>query len=710
MNIIIPHSWLMEFVKTKAAPAEIAEKLSLSSFSVERLKRTGDGDVLYEIEVTGNRPDALSVIGIAREVGAVLPQFGIEAEFVDNFKDLNIKSPETPLELKVQIEDPTLCPRFTALILKEIGIKPSPVKIQERLQKVGIRSLNNAIDITNYLMIERGQPMHVFDYDKISGATMILRESRQGESIVTLDGQERKLPPGTIVIEDKEKLIDLCGIMGGDNSKVDENTKRVVLFVQIYDPQKIRKTTQELGFRTEASSRFEKGMDPLGVLPALKEAARFLIEEAGGVIASPLIDITNEKYTEHEVVVTTEEIESLLGIAIEPERVARNLRLLGFEPRWTTAPNEITTAPELKIIVPSWRAQDVKIAADVVEEIARLYGYHNLPQALPPLPSKLPREETIFVWERKARQVLKGLGFNEIYTSSFTDVQMLTNAGFDPHAALQVKNPLTQEMTHLRTSLLPQLLKTLNKNQVRFEEQKLFELNRIFRKVKDSKLPEETQRLAGVLYRADQEAQRNAELFFVAKGMLETLLRELGIDKVTFTPQEGESAPWQRGRTAWLEIPQSRGAMTLGSLGEVQPGILSAFSITGSVVGFDLDFETLSQLAKRGHPYQPLPEHPPVVEDLTFEIKRRYPAAAIVNEIGRLFPSGEEVTVETEIKDTYEDEELHSAHKRALTLTIRYWKKEGNLSDAEVRPLREKIIKKVKEAFEAELRGVPSPS
>ena len=701
MNILIPYSWLKDFVKTEITPEEIAEKLSLCGFSIERTTKV-KGDHIFEVEVTSNRPDALSVLGIAREVGAILPQFGIESEFSDNAQDLKIKPRSNSLRLNVKIENPELCPRFTALILDNIKVKPSPKKIQERLEKVKIRALNNVIDITNYMMVERGQPMHIFDYDKIAGATMILRESRKGERIVTLDGQERDLPQGTIVIEDGENLIDLCGIMGGENSGVDKNTKRVVLFVQIYDPVRIRRTTQEMAFRTEASSRFEKGMDPLGVIPALKQAARFLTTEAEGKIASDLIDIVNKEYEPHEVTVTIEQIENLLGIDIEPEKISRILKPLGFEARWTTAPNEFTTAPELKAKAPSWRTLDIKIPEDVIEEVARIHGYYNLPTNLPPLPKKLPAEEKIFSWERKVRALFKGLGFSEVYAYSFTSAEILKKAGFNPQEALRLKNPLTEDLTYLRLSLLPQLLEVAAKNQARSENQKLFQLSRIFVPQKGKTLPQEPQRLSGLTYSAPGAGE---SLFYKAKGIVEILLSELGIKKISYqtvinSQQLAVSSLWHPTRYTKIRSKSAE----IGILGEIQPQILSNFEIKGQVIAFDLDFGVLAELAITEKSYQPIPEHPPIVEDLTFEVGENVLAGKIAKKVLSMkykVLSG----INIEIKDVYRDERLEKQGKKAITFNIAYQARDRGLSDEEVKPIREKIIKEVEKEFGAKLRG-----
>jgi len=377
MNIFIPDSWLREHLKTKATPKQIAKDLTLCSQTVEKINQV-NGDSVYEIEITTNRPDCLSIYGLARELNAILPQFGIKAKL----KELAESKKEIPqvkkgLPLKVKISKPSLCPRFTALIFDNVTIKPSPKLIQDRLEKAGVRALNNVVDVSNYLMLELGQPMHTFDYDKIKKATMILRETKKGEKIVTLDKEKRILPQGAIVIKDGAgRIIDLCGIMGGANSEVDEKTKRVLLFVQTYDPMKIRRTCQALAFRTEAASRFEKGVDPEGVIPAMKKARVMFEKNCGAKVASELIDIYPNPPKEKTVNLDINQAEKLIGVKIAKQKITNILESLGFS-------QLESREPIFAFSVPYWRYDDINIPEDLIEEIARIYGYHRLPSNLP---------------------------------------------------------------------------------------------------------------------------------------------------------------------------------------------------------------------------------------------------------------------------------------------------------------------------------------
>lgn len=497
MNVLIPFSWLKDYVKTNATIEGVASLLSLHSFSVEKII---DGDV-FEIEVTPNRGDALSVLGISREMMAVLPVKEFEADWVK--EDSPVKKYSGKDTLKVNIKDSTLVPRFSAVVLDKVTIKDSPSKIRERLSKVGIRPINNVVDITNYLMIELGQPMHVFDYDKILGHQMTVRESKKGEKLTTLDGVERSLPEGVIVIEDGEgRLIDLCGIMGAKNSEVDDDTKKILLFVQVYDPVRIRKTSMSIGHRTDAALRFEKGVDFEGVLQSLRRAVKMLEEHAGCEVSSELIDITGTVYTPKNIIIDYENINKVAGLEVPKRFVDTTLSNLGF----------IVKDGEAE--VPSWRYDDINIPEDLAEEVIRIYGYYNLPNNLPSgdLPKRLNTSE--FTFEEKAKNFLKYSGFFECYSYSFVPKDL---TGSD--RALKLKNPLNADYEYLRTSLVPQLLGVVQRNKGYSEALKVFELSQVYLP-KEGDLPAQPLKLALASRKVD---------YLQFKGYIQALFDDLKV-------------------------------------------------------------------------------------------------------------------------------------------------------------------------------------
>ncbi len=494
MNVLIPFSWIKDYVKTNAGVKDVAEALSLHALSVEQIL---DADVV-EIEVTPNRGDALSVIGIARELMAVLPAEGFTVEWTK--KEIPAKKFSGKDNLDVRIDDPSMVPRFSAVVLDNVKVKDSPDWVKERLNKVGIRSINNVVDVTNYCMVELGQPMHAFDYDKIEGHKMILRGSEKGEVITTLDSVKRTLSDGVIVIEDGSgRLIDLCGIMGGENTEVTEETKKVLLFVQMYDPVKIRKSSMSLGHRTEAALRFEKGVDFEGIIPSLRFAVELLEDFTGGRVSSELIDIKNIHYPEKKIKIDYERINRVAGMEIEKNFVNSTLTSLGF------------VIKNGEAVVPSWRYDDIEIIEDLSEEVIRIYGYQKLPNLV--LAGALPHTmvDKTFSLEEKAKDFLKYNGFFECYNYSMAPKDL---AGERP---MKINNPLSGDFAYLRTSLVPRLLDVLNKNKGYSDKIKVYELGPVFIN-RNGDLPEQPYMLA--------LATRGIE-YLELKGYIEALLGDL---------------------------------------------------------------------------------------------------------------------------------------------------------------------------------------
>lgn len=668
MDIKISDHWLREAVETKATPEKIKECLSLCGQSVNRLTKEGN-DFVYEIEVTTNRPDCLSVYGIGRELSAILPQFGISAKLKE-IPTLKIKKVTSGLPLSVKISKKDLCPRFTALVFENVTIRPSPKFVHERLAIAGIRTLNNVIDISNYLMLELGQPMHTFDYDKILKHKMILRESKEGETVITLDGQERKLPIGTIVIEDGEgRLIDLCGIMGAKNSETDENTKRVLLFVQTYDPIKIRKTCQELGFRTEAASRFEKGIDPEGVIPAM-ERANFLFKEwCGANEGSELFDIYPNPYQEKTVSVSLDQIKKITGLEIDLEKAKEILESLGFKTKINQDDKLISAK------VPHFRANDINIPEDLIEEIARIYGYFNLPDVLPPLPEKIEDSANQnFDLEYKMKIALKYWGFTEVMSYSLVSEELLDKTHEDPKKLLKIANPLSSDLIFLRTSLIPSLLEIIANNNSCGQ---IFEMANVYISKGRENLPDESLELT---------IATTKDSFLELKGIMESLLRELSINSLEMTIDD-------RFEHVFLEktISLYLGDCNIGVMGQIRSEILKNMGIKNPIWIADIEIRRLLRFAGAGKKYSPLPKYPPIIEDLSFELPPKTYIGPVIETIKE-----EDLLVKSvELLDSFE---------RTRTFRISYQSNENNLSNEEVEKIRKKVIEKVGKKFSGTLK------
>lgn len=675
MNILVPDSWLRDFIKTKANIKQIAEYLSLCSQSVER-NIPSKNDSIYEIEITSNRPDCLSIYGIAKELNAVLPRFNIKTELVEPKEDKsNLSKIRKPLPLNVEISKNSLCPRFTALIFDNVKIEPSPKIIQERLEKVGIRALNNVIDISNYLMVELGQPMHTFDYDKIKKNKMILRESKEGESVVTIDDKKRKLPKGTIVIEDGEKrLIDLCGIMGGANSEVDENTKRVLLFIQTYDPIKIRQTCQKLSLRTEAASRFEKGVDPEGVIPSMRRAVKMFKDNCNASVASNLIDIYPNHQKPKKISLMENKLKEVIGVEINFKEAEKILNNLGFETK--------IKQNEIEALVPHWRWEDINIPEDLIEEIARIYGYHNIPDNL--FIGNIPQdgENRNLTWQNKIKDTLKFLSFNETYNYSMINHQVLKKVKIEEGDCIQIDNPLTEENL-MRPSLIPSLLTVISKNQKYQEKIRIFELANIYLLLKEDKLPEENLTLTLVSTKDD---------FYSLKGILETILKELNIKKYKFNPYELEKTTYgkifKHNNLAEIIINKE----PVGIIGELDHNIRANFNIKEKVIIVDIELDQILKSASSIKNYKPIPKYPAIIEDLTLVVNKNIP----VRDILELIKSSSLIIKTVELTDSF---------KSNFTFRISYQDEKKTLTDKEVKTVREKIIKNLKDKLKIKIKS-----
>ena len=439
MNILVPDSWLREFLVTKATPEQIKKYLSLCGPSVERMT-TVDGEIIYDIEITGNRPDSMSILGVAREAAAILPRFGIHAEFVNDPYRMKIstKSRQLSTEKKMNVvTDSTLNPRWTSVIIDNIKIGPSPTNLQKQLEASGIRAINNVVDVTNYIMRAYGQPVHAFDYDQVlpkdDVPTMILRASRKGERVITLDGKTHILPGDDIVIEDGSgRLIDLCGIMGAQNSSVKNSTKTIVLFMQTYEPTHIRKTSMSLAHRTEAAGLFEKGLDPELVMPSILKGIEIINQIAGGKVASKLYDIYPKPYIQYATSVTRTKSDAYIGKHLADSEIINILKPLGF--------NTKVTKDSITVTVPSFR-HDVTIDVDIIEELARIYGYHNITPTLPDTAPPIVIPDQSLSWEEEIKNRLRDWGYTETYTYSMISEELMNIFKLDKSKAYKITNP-----------------------------------------------------------------------------------------------------------------------------------------------------------------------------------------------------------------------------------------------------------------------------
>ena len=640
MDIKIPDTWLRDFLKTKATSSEVAKYLSLSGPSVEKIEKS-----VYFIEVTTNRVDIASVVGVAREAAAILPQFGVKARLQPvKLPLLKFSNKVGYLEAEV---NHNLCPRFSAVLIKNVQIGQSPDWMKDRLAAVGVRPINNVVDISNYVMHELGQPVHTFDYDKIRGAKMILMESRKGERLTTLDGKTHTLSGGDIVIEDGEgRLIDLAGIMGGGNSAVDEGTKNVLLFVQTYNPVNIRQTSMSLAQRTEAATLFEKGLDPELVTDGIGRGIELFVKLTGGKAEKEILDIYPNPYKAKKVTTDIDFIASRLGTGVEKEKISQILRSLGFETAWR--------GKILEVLVPSFRAGDIEIPEDVVEEIARLYGYHNLPSELMPGALPEPLKDAPFGFEEKVKNILKGYGGVEVYTFSLVALE-------EAPTGLKLKNPLGKESEYLRTSLMPSLLTAARQNAGEKEPFHLFEMANVYLPKKGD-LPDEKMTLGGIFANTS---------FREAKGVVEGLVGELNVKSEIFSEDAAHYLP---NRHIYLKVK----GKILGEFGELSQGYLY----------YEFDAEALREAYREIESFKPIPKYPAQIEDLTFSFPSRTKIGEVIDYV---FSSNKSVA-KMELGDIYNEN---------YTFRLWYQHPDKTLTDIEVEKVRNQLTKGLKNKFGA---------
>lgn len=649
MNIKILDSWLREYLKTNATPTQIAQILSLTSLSVEKIEKL-DKDYLYELEITTNRPDLFSVLGIAREASAVLPQFGIDA----SFNPLQVKKDEKDFgEFPIELDnDPKLVNRICAVVM-EVTMGKSPEDISRRLKSSDIRSLNNVIDVTNYVMRTLGHPAHVFDFDRLNTKKIKIRQGRKAEKITTLDGKNYLLNGGEIVATDQNnRIVDLLGIMGLENSVVTDKTKRILYFIDNNDKSKIRQASMALGIRTDAAILNEKGIDPNIAMDALIYGIDLFKELADGKQVSNILDIYPNRPKTKKVNVSFDKIDKIIGVKVDEKKAESFLKALGFEVN--------DNKEGLIVSVPSFRINDVEIEEDLIEEIARIYGYHNLPSILPPNEDSNKTSKFIneFYFEQRAKNAMKYLGFTETYTYSFVSEVMYQGP---INEAVEIDNPLTEDFVYMKNSLIPSLLKVVSENK-QFEEVKIFEIANIYKKRKGS-LPDETTTFSAVL------KNENAN-FYEIKGIIETILKDLGIKNLIFK----KSSKTSLGASVFIEKEY---------LGEIEV-------LDTNLIDFELNFKAILKYASVKKEFVAFAKFPPIVEDITILLSKDTPNENLISKI----KSQSEKIVEVTFVGSYEN---------SKTFHIVYQDLERNLTKNEVSQIRTTIISSLKE-FSAQVK------
>jgi phenylalanyl-tRNA synthetase beta chain len=679
----VPLSWLREYVEVRVEPERLAEALTLCGLAVEGIDRT-EGDAVLDIDVTTNRVDCMNVHGVAREVAAL---FGLPLRPLN--LGLNEAGERAEKALRVTIEAGDLCPRFCARVL-DVRVGPSSAEIRHRLEQVGIRPINNVVDLTNYVMMEMGQPSHAFDLAHVPEGRLQVRWAHSGETLTTLDGVSRTLGPTMGVVAGPQRALALAGIMGGASSEVSAETTTVALEAAYWDPLSTRRTAKALGMHTEASHRFERGADPEAPASATARIAHLLEKIGAGRPRPGLIEALGTPRERRTLKLRKRRVEQVLGAAVPDDRVTAILRALGFE---ATSPRD----GESEVIVPSWRG-DVTREIDLVEEVAR---HHGLDKIAPTLPAaRLPGGLRPSQWrERHLRELLRGAGLSEAVNLGLVDGRR--DRGFGD-AEVRLANPLSSDLDVLRGSLLPGLLGNLETN---FRQGRrdvaLFEIGRVFAASNTGEpLPREVLRLGLVLtgsLRPPHWSERPAATdFFAAKGLVETLGRRLGVPSVNASGRVGLPAFLHPGRSAAVSSEDG----VLGFVGTLHPDLQARLDAREEVVVAELRLEPWLQGSELPLRVRSLDRFPAVARDLSLLCDEHVSAAELLSVAQG---AGGTALRAVEVRDRYVGEKLPGG-KMGLTVGLRFQDAARTLTGEEVQEAVDQIVAALRKAG-AEIRS-----
>ena len=686
--MFISYNWLRELTGTKLLPEEIRERLTNVGLAIDAVEPRGN-DFVLDVEVPSNRGDCLSHVGIAREVAVI--------------EKSKVQSPESKVQnasgktsdfTSVTIDDPDLCPRYAARIVRGAKIAPSPAWLTRRLEAIGQRPINNVADITNYVLHELGQPLHAFDLARLEGQRIVVRRARKGENIRTLDGAERKLDEQMLVIADATRAVAVAGVMGGEDSEIANTTTDILIESAYFNPASVRRTAKLLGLNTEASYRFERGTDPEGVLHTQERCVALICELAGGTATVDALDAYPQPFRTRDVTLRPPRVAAITSLKVETEEMLRILTALGFE-------LQERNGASLRFAVPSWR-HDVAIEEDLVEEIARHTGYDRIQTALPSVSSAGEYHSTE-ARKRALRLSLAARGYDEAIGFSFIertdDFEVLPALRAHGDASVVLANPILEEASQMRQTLLPGLLKSLQHNINHGNRNvSLFELGRVFAGLNERELPAEREALAllatGGLMLADR-AQPDHELdFYDLKGALES-----GIEAMNLPPLAVEASEIKHLRPGQSAVIRS-GDSAVGSIGRLSEFVAGEYKLRQPVFVAEIDLTALLETGELPVLYSPLPRFPSIVRDVSLLVARKYTVRELVRAVAEEQPRH---FVQTELVGTYEGEGIPD-DKRSITLRLEYRSDDRTLRDEEVDEIHWPVIEALKQKFNAEIR------
>lgn len=670
--MIVSWNWLTEYLRLDMPVEILAERLALAGLNHESTEEVG-GDLAIDLEVTSNRPDCLGHLGVAREIGVLFDR-------PVRFPDPRPATAGDPVEslTGVAVEEPGLCPRFTARVVTGAKVGPSPFWLRKRLETIGVRSISNVVDVTNYVMFECGQPLHAYDLARLDGRRLVVRRARPGEKLVAINNKTYELTPDMLAIADATRPVGLAGVMGGAETEVGASTTDILIEAAQFDPMSVRRTSRALALFSPSSYRFERPLDPEGTEWASRRCAELILATAGGTLHPGVIDIGTPRTTRPAIMLRLDQIRRILGITVDREEVLRILKALGLAHEG--GPPE---AP--RFVAPSWRS-DLEREIDLIEEVARVHGYEQIPEDRPVPLTSAPRSTRERV-ESEVRGTLTGLGLDEAVTMSLVSEDLAEP--LDPAEAgppIRVEHSSRRKENALRRSLIPGLLHAKRHNEAHgTPDAELFEIANVYLPRPGRPLPEEPTRLALVAGRD----------FLGLKGVIEGLLdRFHALDRLEVRPA---SLPmFAPGRAAELILAGKR----LGFLGEVDASRLQAMELRGACSAAELDFDVLKDQADLVPRYKPLPPYPVVARDLSLVVPQSLPWADLAATVGRAGGSTLEAIV---YLDAFRGGNVPEGWQ-SLHFGLRFRHPERTLTGEEVEEAVRAIVATCSTRFEATLR------
>jgi len=673
------YNWLKDYLPTLPKPEKLVEDLVLKSFEVEKIEKFG-ADYVLDVKIPPNRfSDSSGHLGLAKEIGAVLNLKVKEPDF-----KIKEAAEKTSSRLTIKINDSQDCLRYNARIITGVKVGPSPKWLAEKISSCGLQPINNIVDASNFVMLETGQPLHCFDYDKISGQHLkpiIVRRARKQETIVALDEKTYVLDPGILVISDLQQPLAIAGIKGGQASGISNETINLVLESANFDPTTIRLASRSLNLITDASTRFEHGVDPNITETAINRLANVIQKVAGGNITKGIVDSYPHKQSKKALGFDLIKFKEFSGITIPANQIKDIFKRLGFTIAKQTKNNLVLIAPTGRL--------DIERFEDLTEEILRIYDYNKVLETPPTgiLIPAIPNEE--MTWRRQIKKTLAALGLNEVYNYAFISKADLSNYGLKPEETITIANPISSEFEFLRPTLLINLLKNTGSNFRFYDEVKIFELAKVFQK--GAVEPYEEWRVAGLISRKDKKIHSFLEL----KGVVEKMFEAFGLWDLGF--YDLKQNPWLlNGRSAEIKIDEE----SLGFIGEINPTLTQKYNDGYPAVVFEMDLAKIVKSVQEELEYEPLAKFPAVIRDISLLVNAETRVSEILDIINN---SENKILRDVDLFDTYEGEKL-GPNKKSLSFHLIFQSPDRTLTTDEIGKSLEKIISNLKLELGAEIR------